>query len=346
MPAAVDDPARPSGGNSYDRRLCQGLTDLGWEACEHRLAGSWPVPNDVDRARLAAVVDRAPRDGLLLIDGLIASAAPAELSRSTLREIRLAVLVHLPLGVAAAPESAVVADERAALARADAVIVTSRWTRRWLLDAYRLPSERVQVAEPGAAIAGLTRSTPAGGRLLCVGALAPHKGQDVLVSALARLGGFDWRCTLVGPEVDSAYARLVRVLVTSSGLDGRVELAGPLAPTALAARYAEADLVVVPSLIETYGMVVTEALAHGIPVIATAAGGLPDTLALADDGSGPGLLVAADDSAALADALRRWLTDEMLRRRLRDAAALRRSTLPTWSTTAERVASVLTGLAV
>lgn len=344
LPAAVDDPARPSGGNTYDRRLCRGLADLGWTVREHRVTGSWPVPNETGRAELTAAVERVPRGGLLLVDGLIASAASAELSRSMLRETRLAVLVHLPLGVAAAPASAVVAAERAVLAGADTVIVSSRWTRRWLLDAYQLPSERVQVAEPGAAVAGLTRSTPAGGRLLCVGALSPHKGQDVLVSALARIGGIDWRCTLVGPEADPAYARSVRGLVTSSGLDERVELTGPLAPVALAARYAETDLVVVPSRIETYGMVVPEALACGVPVIVTTAGGLPETLGLAEDGRGPGLVVPAGDPAALADVLRRWLTDETLRRRLRDAATVRRETLPTWSTTVERVAAALTGL--
>ncbi|WP_197536482.1 glycosyltransferase family 4 protein [Microlunatus phosphovorus] len=344
VPGAIDDQARPSGGNIYDRRLCQGLTDVGWVVREHRLAGSWPVPNDTDRGLLAAVVARVPRGGLLLVDGLIASAAPDELRRCSVLGIRLIVLVHLPLGVAAPPESAVATRERAVLAGADVLIATSRWTGRWLVDHYRLPSERVHVAEPGVASAGLTWPTAAGGRLLCVGALAPHKGQDLLVSALARLGEFDWRCGLVGPEAEPAYGRSVRDLITSSGLTERVELTGPLAPAELMARYAETDLVVVPSRIETYGMVVCEAHARGIPVIATLAGGLPDTLGLAGDGSGPGLLIPVGDPESLADALRRWLTDETLRSRLRDAAAARRQMLPAWSSTVEHIDVILSGL--
>ncbi|HET8970679.1 MAG TPA: glycosyltransferase family 4 protein [Candidatus Nanopelagicales bacterium] len=345
LPAGIDDPARPSGGNAYDRRLCRELARARWTVREHQLAGAWPSPRDRDRDALARVLGRAPKSGLVLVDGLVASTAPEELLGAARRGVRLVVLVHLPLGVAASPGSPIAGRERAALAAADALIVTSRWTRDWLVEHYQLPVERLHVAEPGVDAAGLSRPAPGGGRLLCVGAIAPHKGQDVLLTALALLAEGPWRCLLIGPEADSSYARSVRDQVAAPRLRERVELIGPVTAAELAALYADTDLVVAPSRIETYGMVVSEALARGIPVVATTAGGLPRTVGLAADGTCPGLLVPPDDPVALAVALRRWLTDETLRHRLRAAAVARRGGLPTWSATGERVAATLTGLA-
>ena len=101
-------------------------------------------------------------------------------------------------------------------------------------------------------------------------------------------------------------------------------------------------MLVLASHAETYGMVVTEALARGLPVIATAVGGLPEALGQTRDGRRPGLLVPPGDSGALAAALRRWLTDAELRQGLRAAARERRSTLSGWDVTSRRIAHVLT----
>ena len=99
---------------------------------------------------------------------------------------------------------------------------------------------------------------------------------------------------------------------------------GPRTGADLAAAYAAADVLVLASRGETYGMVVTEALARGLPVIATAVGGLPEALGRGPGGDLPGLLVPPDDPAALAAALRRWLGEPDLRQRLRQSAAERR----------------------
>jgi glycosyltransferase involved in cell wall biosynthesis len=182
--------------------------------------------------------------------------------------------------------------------------------------------------------------------LICVAAVTPHKGYDVLAQALAKLADVPWTCLCVGSLTrDPDFVDQLRHQLAADGLTDRMRLAGPLTGTELDARYAAADLLVLASRGETYGMVVTEALARGIPVLATAVGGLPEALGRAPDGSRPGLLVPPDDPAALAGALRRWLTDADVRRRLRGSARGRRSTLTGWSVTARQVGDALAAVA-
>ena len=128
-------------------------------------------------------------------------------------------------------------------------------------------------------------------------------------------------------------------------MDGRVRFSGPQTEADLARSYGAADVMVLPSRAETYGMVVTEALARGLPVIAAEVGGVPEALGYGADGIRPGLLVPPDDPAALRDALRAWLEDADLRGRVRRAARERRASLSSWSTTTAAVADVLVGAA-
>ncbi|ABP55006.1 glycosyltransferase family 4 protein [Salinispora tropica] len=334
LPGDVDDPANPSGGNRYDRRVLDGLAAAGWSIHEHPAAGAWPYPASADRSVLARVLDALPSGSLVLLDGLVASAVPEILAPNAGR-LRLAVLVHLPVASEA---------ERAALRHAAVIVATSTWTRQWLLDRYRLPAERVCVAAPGVDRVAAVPGSAAGERLLCVAAVTPLKGHDTLVDALAIVGDLAWRCDCLGSLTKApGFVERLRRRIDDQGLTRRVHLVGPRTGPALAAGYATADLLVLASRVETYGMVVTEALARGVPVLTTAAGGLPDTLGRAPDGTVPGLLVPPDDPAALAGALRRWLTDPALRDRLRRAARARRETLTCWTTTTMSLAAALEG---
>ena len=345
VPEGIDDPARESGGNAYDRRVCRGLAALGWTVHQHPIAGAWPRPGAAGHAALARAVQRIPDGALVLLDGLVASAAPEELVPQA-RRLRQVVLVHMPLGHRPpdGEAGAVRERERAVLAAACAVVTTSAWTRHRLDELYALPADRVHVAEPGVDAADLAPGTAAGDALLCVAAVTPEKGHDVLLDALATATDLSWRCACVGSlDRDPAFADGVRGRARDGGLGDRVRFPGPRTGPELDRAYAAADLLVLASRAETFGMVVTEALARGLPVLAAEVGGVTEALGHAQDGTRPGLLVAPGDPAALGAALRAWLGDAELRGRLRRAARERRESLSGWSTTTSVLAGVLTG---
>lgn len=344
LPSGTDDPAHPSGGHRYNRRLCQELAVLGWSVRETQVAGGWPDPDRDSFLALSDALRGLPDGAIVVIDGLVASAAPAAVLPEAKR-LAFVVLVHLPLGEQFPGHPASGHDEEAVLRAARAVITTSRWTRDRLLGRYRLGRGSVKVATPGTAPGAIASGTADGGELLCVATVQPHKGHDVLLDALAPLADRGWRCRLVGAlDRDPVFVARLRSRARAAGIGDRIGFAGPLAGAALDRAYAGADVLVSASLAESYGMVVTEALAHGVPVLGGAAGGLPEALGTVADGRRPGLLVPAGDDQALSAALACWLDDPGLRHRLRMTARERRAALPSWSGTAGVVGRVLTAL--
>jgi glycosyltransferase involved in cell wall biosynthesis len=344
VPDGIDDPARPSGGNTYDRYVCRHLGSLGCPVHEHAVPGAWPRPDAEALSALAGVMQRIPDGAPALLDGLVASAAPEVLVPEA-RRLRLVVLVHMPLGhrPADGAAAAIRTRERAVLEAVSAVVTTSRWGRGRLLALYQLAPDRVHVAEPGVERSDLATRTAHGGELLCVAAVTFEKGHDVLVEALLSMSEQPWRCLCLGSvDRDPAFVEELRRRTVDGGLGDRVSFPGPRTASELDRSYAGADLMVLASRAETYGMVVTEALARGVPIVATEVGGVTEALGYGADGIRPGLLVPPDDPAALATALRAWLADAKLRDRLRRAAQERRRSLGGWSTTASVLAGILT----
>lgn len=288
-PADVDDPARPSGGNVYDRRIASAL-------------------GLVEHTSVATV----PSGACAVVDGLLASPdLLAECSR-----VRVVVLVHLPRWEP---------WEGPLLRTAAGVIATSGWTRDQLVARYGL--ERVFVAEPGVDAAPVAAGSSTGGAFLSVGAVTRLKGYDVLATALSTISDLEWNCRGVGSvEIEPAFA---------GALPDAVRLTGPMTRSELDATYAGADLLVLASRAETYGMVVTEALARGVPVVASDVGGVREAL------GGGGVLVPPEDPEALGDVLRAWLTSSSYRSSLRAAARSRRRELAGWDRTATLVADAL-----
>ena len=339
VPDGIDDPARPSGGNVYDRRLVDGLVAAGWVVDVHEVVGSWPTPDPAAVDRLSGVLAGMGDGSVVLVDGLLASTLPEVLGPES-RRLRVVVLLHLPLGGRGDPDATT--REGRVLAAAAAVVTTSRWTSDQVRVLHALPLQRLHVAQPGSAGTAAVRGTPQGRHLLCVAALTRDKGHDVLLEALAKVADLEWSLVCVGSrDVEPTYAAGLVALADDLGIGERVRFAGTQTGSRLAAAYATADVVVLPTRIESYGMVLTEALAHGLPVIATAVGGVPEAVGVLPDGRLPGLLVPPGDAGALADALRRWLERPELRATLRESALERRASLTDWDETADRVARVL-----
>jgi glycosyltransferase involved in cell wall biosynthesis len=294
-------------------------------------------------AALARALQRIPDGAVVLLDGLIASAAPDALVPHAGR-LRQVVLVHMPLGHRR-PDDVVRAREREALAAAAAIVTTSAWTLRRLAELYGLPADRMHVARPGVDAAALAPRTAAGDRLLCVAAVTPDKGHDVLLDGLATAMDLPWRCTCVGSlDKDPMFAAGVQRRARNGGLGERVRFPGARTGPELDRAYATADLLVLASHAETYGMVVTEALARGLPVLTTDVGGVTEALGHGEDGTRPGLLVPPGDAPALGAALRGWLGDAERRGRLRRAARERRASLRPWAATTSEIAGVLTAV--
>jgi glycosyltransferase involved in cell wall biosynthesis len=173
--------------------------------------------------------------------------------------------------------------------------------------------------------------------LLCVATITPRKGHAVLVEALAQLGDRPWRLVCAGSlERDPATARSVTEAVRRLGLADRVAFLGEIAGGPLDAAYDGADLFVLPSFHEGYGMAYAEALARGLPIIATTAGAIPETVP-----ADAGILVPPGDAPALARAIARCLDDPGTREALRRGALAARRSLPDWSAAAQAFGRVL-----
>ncbi len=334
------DPDQPTGGYRYDARVAAELRRLGLEVEVIGLAGRFPDADEQARTALDMALCALPDGHVTVIDGLALGGLPEVASRHAER-LRLVALVHHPLadetGMAPELHQRFLTSEAEALAACRRIVTTSEFTARRLAD-LGVHCDRIRVVPPG--VDPATPRKPGDSaiqRLLCVGSLVPRKGQDLLVDALAGLEGLPWRLKLVGdPERDPGFSETLRSSIDRHGLGDRIELSGVQDPDALDVGYRNADLLVVPSHYEGYGMVVTEALARALPMIATIGGALIDTVPQA-----AALRVPAGDTGALAEALRRWFSDPELRAEKRAGAEKIRCSLAGWTTTGRRFADAL-----
>ena len=331
-----------TGGYGYDRRIIDGLRANGWSVLVSELDASFPNPtalalNDAAR-RFAEISD----GGVAVVDGLAFGRMSRELEREAGR-LRLLPIVHHPLAAESGLDPETAADyeagERRALATARAVIVTSRGTAQ-ALDHYGVARDRIHVVEPGTDPAPIARGS--GGaivRLLTVATLIPRKGHDALIRALDRVPQRNWTLTAVGSlDRHPPTVERLRELLHVCELDDRVLLAGEMEGDALAAQYDRADVFVLPTLYEGYGMAVAEAIAHGLPVVSTATGAIAE---IVQSNGEAGLLVEPDNVPQLSAALSAVIGDAALRSRLAAGARAARVRLSTWEQASTRFAEVV-----
>jgi glycosyltransferase involved in cell wall biosynthesis len=332
-----------TGGYIYDRRVIQALETRGWSVTVTALNEGFPNPDASARSAAAKAFQSMADDTLVIVDGLALGVLPDEILPEAVR-LRIVALVHHPLaletGVSPADAARLAESERRALTAARHVVVTSPATARVLRN-YGVSASRVSVVLPGTDRAELaTGSGSASVRLLCVASIVPRKGHGLLIRALAQIRELPWHLFCCGSEQrDPETAADLVTQIAAAGLTDRVTFAGELSESALELEYAHADVFVLPSLYEGFGMVVAEAAARGLPVVATDTGGIRDILEGAD-----ALVVPPGDVGALTEALRRVVGEPRTRTAMMVAARRVRERLTTWDDAGAAMEQVLLGV--
>lgn len=337
-----------TGGSIYDRRMAAGLLEHGWVVDVHELDGDFPHPSADDREEAARVLADIPDGTTVLVDGLAFGAMPEEAEREAER-LRFVALVHLPLaqeiGIDRETATRLEASERRALMAARLAVVTGQRTVDALVG-YGVKRDHIALVEPGTDRAPIARGSQGTHlNLLSVATLSPGKGHEILFRALATLPHQNWRLTCAGStERYPATVERLSAMLRALDMEDRVALVGEVDDAALAACYDSADLFVLATLHETYGMAVAEALAHGLPVISSATGAIVDLVGPGNDAAG--LLVPPGDAKSLADALALVLADSRLREQLADGARQARERLPRWDASFAKMSAALERVAV
>lgn len=347
-----------SGGLRYNQQLRAALGASGVQNPVLSLPGDRSAPLTADGPGLAAQVASAAEQhdaGAVVIDGLIGSACPelftpAEPTRILLVHLSAALAQELEaqqLEGAASPQTPdpeVFQREQLAVESAGHVITASRWSAEQLRRRYG--REEIIVALPGVELSPETPTeqsssarnpavqSPAPAdqpipQLACVSAFLPVKNHRLLAPALEPLLDLPWELTLAGPHSRSDYGGEV-IEELRHRLPGRVRSLGTLSPAEVAQLWQDTDLVLLPSAVETYGMVVAEACAAGVPSFIPA---------------GTGAVEAAGEAGVVLDpqrpqdwtaALQQWLSSSEQRADLRERARRRRDSLPSWEQAAQQ----------
>ena len=338
--AVPGDLTTPTGGYRYDRRIIQELRRLGWQVDVLDLGDGFPFPNVAQRATALMVLSAVPGDCPIVLDGLAFGALPeagcASIPHAAYRAGAPTTCSGICLDTAQA--SVFRESERAALAAAARVVVTSEATGRIVIADYSVQSQRISVVRPGN-----DPVPPARGsndnivRLLSVGSVVPDKGYDLLIAAVAMIADLPWRLTIAGDRTRNlAAAARLDADISAHGLGDRVTVLGAVPPERVSELYLASDLFVLASRFEGYGMALTEAIVHGLPVVSTMAGAIPDTIP-----AGTGLLVPPNDVGAFARALRRLISDRIERQRLAMNARAAATQFPSWQNSAELFAGAI-----
>jgi glycosyltransferase involved in cell wall biosynthesis len=338
--AVPGDLATPTGGYLYDQRIIRGLRELGWHVDVADLGECFPFPSSSQRASALAILSAVPAGCPIVLDGLAFGTLP---EAGALRSrMPLIALVHQPLavdpGLDLKQADVFRQTERAALAAAARIVVTSDATGRILAANYDVPPHRIRVVRPGTdPVAPALGSNDGVVRLLSIGSVVPVKGYDLLIAAVATLADLPWQLTIAGDRTrNPPAAAQLDVGIEAHGLKNRVAVLGAVPPERVNELFLASDLFVLASRFEGYGMALAEAIAHGIPVVSTLAGAIPDTVP-----AGAGVLVPPNDVAALARALRRLIGDRAERRRLAENARDAAARLPTWQQSARLFAQAI-----
>lgn len=341
----------PTGGYVYDRHLLRALEEIGIAVEALSLGEGYPAPTAETLAEADVLLAGLADGTRVVIDGLAYGVLDTVAPRHSER-LALVALVHHPLahesGLSADRVAELTARERTALAHARQVITTSAATAGTLTREFAVPPTRIGIVEPALSIPPQepVRNTEAasdarpGVRLLAVGSLIRRKDYPTLLAALARMTDLNWHLDIAGSATaDAEHAAQIVRQIEDLGLGARITVHGALPEEAVFSLYRAADIFVLTTLYEGYGMAFAEAMAHGLPVIATGEGAVATTVP-----ASAGLVLPAGSARAVADALRRLIVDPEQRQTLAEGARNHALSLPTWADQARTFAHLLEGL--
>ncbi|GHC69115.1 glycosyltransferase family 4 protein [Limoniibacter endophyticus] len=328
-----------TGGYGYDRRILHALGKRGWKVEALPLGENFPQPDEHALAHATRMLETVPDEAFLLIDGLAYGVMP-EVAQVLSARLKLVALIHHPLAREGHLEPLVKErlerSETEALKHAHAVVVTSPATKRQLAAEFGVDESRIAIALPGTDPGIQASGSPDGvPHILAIGTIIRRKGHDVLVEALAENADLEWTCRIIGNRsVDAAFTQELEDRIGRLGLSGRISLTGQVDDTR--GELPAADIFALATYYEGYGMVFAEAMAHGLPIVATRAGAIPDVVP-----QEAGILVEPGNAAAFGQALRRLLQDRELRTGLAAGSRRHGATLPGWDETAATIEKVL-----
>lgn len=323
-----------TGGYIFDRRVVESFKERGSVVHIAELPGTFPQVNAEAIDAATELVDSLRQEQVLVIDGL---ALPAFASLLPLQGgIRAIGFIHHPLFLETGLSKELVSYfyklESTLWPLLDGLICASPSTARTVIQS-GVSSYKVQVVSPGVDIpvSPLTQKitstlSPHELRLLCVATISARKGHIYLVQALAQLRHHAWTLDCYGSlERDPDTVRKLTAVIAQHDLTDRIKLHGEISPQQLSNAWEQADIFILPSLHEGYGMVLTEAIAYGLPVVSTLAGAIPETVP-----KSASILVEPSNAQALASALDELMLDGAKLESLKKAAIHERSSLVTW----------------
>ncbi len=319
-----------TGGYGYDRRVIAGLAANGWDVRPLSLGPGFPFPSGKTLQAVDASLSALPDDTVVIIDGL-AYGVMDQAAEKHGKRLRLIALVHHPLcrenGLPSDVAARLQASECAALSHARHVIVTSSATAVQIEDLFGISMDAICIALPGTELPSQRRKASEGPlRLLSIGTVTQRKGYDLLFGALSQLKETDWHLDVVGGlEADPGCVAALKEQIKSLELTGRVTFHGTVPQEKLSDYYCSADVFVLASRYEGYGMAYAEALAHGLPVIGSGAGAVKDTLSV-----GGAIYCGVEDVQALTAALTTIMSDAEARQSLATEARQAAHSLPSW----------------
>jgi glycosyltransferase involved in cell wall biosynthesis len=334
----VGDTSRLTGGYLYHARVFEGLRERGIEVETLAASGAAPAEQKAAAPRLGLRLD--PRRFDIIVVDALARIVCAPWLDGWRTSLPVVAMVHELPSIAAGDAREQEFEEP--LLHADRLIVVSDHGRS-VLRSRGVPVERIRVVSPGFDRLSLldadskqSASDNSPVRALCVAQWIPRKGILDLVRAWTAHERPGAALEFIGEtDADPAYATSVRAAIAGAS-DSSIHVRGPVDDATLGAAYAAADLFVLPSRYEGYGIVYAEALAHGLPIIACDVGPLPELI-----GEVAALLVSPDDVKALSEALDQLLGDSALRSRMSEAAYRRAEGLLSWEDTTAGFLGVL-----